>query len=213
MRRRTKDAWQKVFKLFSWYFFAAVLCLSLALIHFDDENVHNTYTIRGVVTDVEYHFVRAPWLTFKINGDNCYYMIADAGDQTSKDVTASYRHLETSGKEITAIITSEWDLYSHKGFRVVGVAGENGNCFSVASHNERQALGRIAFSIIPLLIILGTFYFQILIIINEVIVPARKKHKRRTKEQAQKAKFSAQKMSKQERTGLKQGKRSRKKRN
>ena len=113
-------------------------------------------------------------------------MLLFAGDNGhEKDEVAynNYKQLEQSGKTVTAIISEDLDLDMHKfNLRVVGIEGEEGNGFSVESHNRRQRADRIIFSFSPALVIIIKFISQIKIAYREIIIPTRKRRKRKKRE-------------------------------
>lgn len=170
--------------------FAAILLIVLILVHYSDETMDNTGRLTGVITDVKFHYVRGPWLEFDIGGVHCCYIIADAGSMETDAVKESYERLAASGKTITAITTDKFDFSLAEGLRVVGVIGEQEECFSLASHNKRQLLKKIVFCIAPTFIILFGGFFRLSDIRDEIIVPAQKRKERRERKQAQKAKFA-----------------------
>lgn len=190
MRKQTKAAWRSIFKKFvgatGGLFWMSVLMICFALVHYDDEDASNTYTISGTVSDVRYSwidfmekYVRSGTVNFKIGGEDCFYKLADAGSDSPRKVYNNYKRLEQSGKEVTAIITEDWDVDCPQyGHRVIGIVGESGDCFSVESHNRYQRLARISFCVIAMPAILCVFYSQLKIVYREIIVPSRKRRER-----------------------------------
>lgn len=192
---------------YAWYFYIAIILIVLILTNFSDETMYNTGRITGVMTDVERLFVRGAWLEFKIDGVNCCYVVADANNMSVDEVTECYERLEASGKTITAITTDKFSFCPGKGIRVVGIIGEQEDCFSVAAHNNEQLVQKIALCIGPVLMALFALDYKLFIVFNEMIIPAHKRKMRREKKQIQKAKFAAQQTAKQEQDALKRSKR------
>ena len=205
--KNNRAIWRMLSDQYAWYFYIAIFLVVLILTNFSDETVYNTERITGVVTDVEFCSARGSWLEFKIGGVNCCYVIADANNMGIDRVTDSYKHLEASGKTVTAITTDKFSFCPGKGLRVVGVVGEKGDCFSVASHNKRQLFVKMALCIGPALMALLALNYKLFVVFNEIIIPAHKRKKRREEKQIQKAKFATQQTTKQEQATLKRSKR------
>lgn len=114
IRGRIKDIFRRNIKESGLFFAFSVICLCFVLIHYSDDKLSDTKTVSGVVTDVEHHYSRAHWLTFKVGDVECFYMIADAGSEKTETVIEKYRQLERSGKTISALTIEDWDFFSLK---------------------------------------------------------------------------------------------------
>lgn len=198
IKGRIKNIFRRNRKEGGLVFILSVICLCFVLFHYSDDKLSDTNTVSGAVTDVKYHYMRAPWLTFKVGDVECFYMIADAGNEKTESVIEEYERLERSGKIISALTIEDWDFNFIDGARVVGVVGEKGSCFSLDSHNRRQKIGRMALSAPPVFMIAFSSYFLLLDIKNEIIIPARKRKKRIARKQERKAKFAARQALEQE---------------
>ncbi len=185
MKRQTKAAIRDILKAggVTFWIFVAVICL--IVVNYGDENSDNTYTISGIVTDVKLHYSRNTRLVeFKINGIQCYYKLYDREHgATKEDVYNFYLRLEKQGKTITALISKDWDTdkfeFDHQ---VVDIIGEKDKCFSLESHNANQRESMITLSIGPMTVILLILVPKIKIAYREIIIPTRKRRKRKKRE-------------------------------
>ena len=176
MKRQTKAAIRNIVKKGGFAVWICIMALFMIFIHFDDENSSNTYTISGVVTDVVLHGGRTNVIEFKIDGIQCYYSLADSGWTSKEDVLGEYERLSQSREIVTVLISEDLDFNRLEfNLRVVGIVGEKDDCFSLESHNARQRLNRIAFSIVPTVILLSKIYLQLKILHQEIIIPAKKR--------------------------------------
>lgn len=207
MRERKKSALRSMLEIGALFLMAA-FTLSFALIHFDNEDSHNTYTIIGEIANVDSVWRRqsSGLITFEVGGINCYYNLEDAGWDYRELCYDRYKKLEISKEIVTAIITEDLDTDSYRyGLRVIGIDGENGNCFSLDSHNRRQTSARVFFCTITIPVIVLTLYAQIAVLRREIILPAKKRKMRKQKKLEQQGN-KEQSPSKQESNALKQKK-------
>lgn len=207
MRGRTRSALRSMCEIGALFLMAA-FTLSFALIHYDNEDSHNTYTISGKITNVDstWYGLGSGLITFEVGGANCYYSMGDAGWDDRELCYDRYKQLETSKKVVTAIITEDWHTDSYQyGLRVIGIDGENGNCFSLDSHNRRQTFARVFLCAITIPVIVLTLYAQIAVLRREIILPAKKRKMRKQKKLEQQCN-KEQSPSKQESNALKQKK-------
>ena len=112
MRGRTRSALRSMCEIGALFLMAA-FTLSFALIHYDNEDSHNTYTISGKITNVDstWYGLGSGLITFEVGGTNCYYSMGDAGWDDRELCYDRYKHLEMSKKVVTAIITEDWHNY------------------------------------------------------------------------------------------------------
>jgi hypothetical protein len=177
MKRQTKAAIRNTVKTGGFAVWICIIALCMIFIHFDDENSSNTYTISGVITDVVLHGGRTNVIEFKIDGTQCYYSLADSGWTSREDILGECERLSQSGEIVTALISEDLDFNRLEfNLRVVGIVDEKDDCFSLESHNARQRLNRIAFSIAPTVILLSKIYLQLKILNQEIIIPAKKRN-------------------------------------
>lgn len=182
MRRQTKAAIGNIVKEGGFSVWICIIALCMIFIHFEDANSCNTYTISGVVTDVALHGGRINLIEFKIDGIQCYYLLADSGLTSNKDILGEYERLSQSGEIVTALISEHLDFERLEfNLRVVGIVGEKDDYFSLESHNARQRFNRIVFSIVPTVILLSKIYLQLKILNQEIIIPAKKRNRRKSR--------------------------------
>lgn len=184
MKRQTRAAIGNIVKKGGVSVWICIIALCMIFIHFDDENSRNTYTIGGVVTDVALHGGRTNVIEFKIDGIQCYYSLADSGWTSKEDILGECERLSRSGEIVTALISEDLDFDRLEfNLRVVGIVGEKDDYFSLESHNARQRLNRIAFSIVPTVILLSKIYLQLKILNQEIIIPAKIRNRRKSSKQ------------------------------
>lgn len=127
-----------------------LLMLLLAFVHYDQENINNTYSEAGMIYNVErVNAKNRRWIMFRMNGEDYYYTLLGTEHEV---ILSEFLQAEQQGQKVTLTITNELEFHHllHTGTRkkVVAIYCDNGIDISMEAHNNDQRFRQVLWLVI-----------------------------------------------------------------